>query len=299
MLSILIPVYNTNVTILVDRLREQGLKLDVPFEIVVLDDASDHFFFSKNSIIADWNEVRLIRERKKLGRSGSRNKLATLAIYNYLLFIDGDAAVPDEDFLSTYYRYCRGNVIICGGTSYHADPPESQDLFFRWKYGVKRESVPAVKRNKNPNAGFSSFNFLIVKKIFLAVRFNEELHGYGHEDTLFGYELQQKGFRVTHIDNPLLHEGLEPHDEFKRKSVEGLKNLQRLIIQMPEAKDFIRQVRLLRMYHRLKKFRILPLPEFLGRKLLRLTNKKTNLPDPNLFMFDIYKLLYYSSLNKP
>ena len=48
--------------------------------------------------------------------------------------------------------------------------------------------------------------------------------GYGHEDTLFAMELKRHGFAVTHIDNPLEHIGIEPVEEFLRKSANGVTN---------------------------------------------------------------------------
>lgn len=296
MLSILIPVFNHNVVELVKTLREQGLKLEVPFEIIILDDASDPQYESENRITGTCENVRYISIEKNLGRSAARNKLASLATADYLLFIDGDARVINENFLKEYISHCSGKIVICGGTTYEQEPPVKHELFLRWKYGIMRENRPARERNKDPNAGFSCFNFLIEYGLFHSLKFNENLDRYGHEDTLFGYELEKMNVSVQHIDNPLLHTGLEPNHVFIKKTLDGVGNLYQLIKQMQEPADFVQQIRLLKMFYKLKKLLLFPLPAFLNKRLMKLLERNLYAAKPSLFLFDLYKLLYLSSL---
>ena len=51
---------------------------------------------------------------------------------------------------------------------------------------------------------------------------------YGHEDTVFGGALAAAGLSVGHLDNPVLHLGLEPAPVFRQKTVEAVANLVRL-----------------------------------------------------------------------
>ena len=46
---------------------------------------------------------------------------------------------------------------------------------------------------------------MISKTCFEQISFNEDLQGYGHEDTLFGYELDKKNIQIHHLDNPVLN----------------------------------------------------------------------------------------------
>jgi len=298
MLSILIPVFNHNVIELTNTLREQGLKLEVPLEIIVLDDASDPQYVSENRITGTWENVRYISIEKNLGRSAARNKLASLATADYLLFIDGDARVINENFLKEYISHCSGKIVICGGTAYDQEPPADRELFFHWKYGIRRETRPARKRNKDPNTGFSSFNFLIEYSLFHSLKFNENLDQYGHEDTFFGYELKKMSVPVKHIDNQLLHTGLEPNHVFIKKTLNGVGNLYQLIKQMQEPADFIQQISLLKMFYKLKKLHLFPLPVFLNKSLMKLIERNLYAAKPSLSLFDLYKLLYFSSLYK-
>ena len=52
MISILIPVYNYDVTELVAELHRQCMDLGMPFEILCYDDGSQSDFKAKNQIIA-------------------------------------------------------------------------------------------------------------------------------------------------------------------------------------------------------------------------------------------------------
>jgi len=296
MLSILIPVFNYNIVDLVSDLMVQGRGLTIPFEIIVLDDGSDARFVDQNRGVGQREHVRFITGNSNAGRAAARNQLAKQAVYPYLLFIDCDAAVIDEQYLKHYLDYLGEGAVVCGGTAYQIAPPGKKEFRFRWKYGKKRDSVRAKKRNKNPDAGFSGFNFMIDKNLFLSIQFDDKLKQYGHEDTLFGYELAKRGVSVLHIDNPLLHLGLEPDHLFIAKTRAGLKNLYHLTMLHDESSEFISLVRLLKVFYRLKRTGLLPLPESVTRKLLPWIEQRLVSSKINLLLFDLYKLLFYSSL---
>ena len=57
---------------------------------------------------------------------------------------------------------------------------------------------------------------------FKKISFNERLSGYGHEDTLFGYELNKNNIQIHHIDNPVLNGHLDTNEAFLLKTEEGL-----------------------------------------------------------------------------
>ena len=101
-----------------------------------------------------------------------------------------------------------------------------------------------TERNKHPHAGFSTFNVLIERSVFSKIRFNEELKQYGHEDTLLGYQLKKAGIDILHIDNGLMHEGLESNRDFLNKTKLGIENLSKLYDKVTDKKAFSRTVRL-------------------------------------------------------
>ena len=135
--------------------------------------------------------------------------------------------------------------MVCGGTSYRPNPPE-RDCLLRWTYGMRCEIRSAAERNKQPNAQFSTFNFLIQKELFSEIRFNELLRNYGHEDTLFGFELRKKGITITHIDNPLYHVGIDTNKVYLEKTREGVENLKILIEQYEDKEALVKDIRVIR-----------------------------------------------------
>jgi len=146
--------------------------------------------------------------------------------------------------------------VICGGIYYHDAPPGDPDKLLRWKYGKWSEQRRASEKNKNPHQWFTTFNVLIDKTVFSKIRFNEELKQYGYEDTLMGYQLKKAGIDILHIDNGLIHEGLETNKEFLNKTKLGIENLSRLYNNVTDKKTFSRTVKILRTYNYLRFFRL-------------------------------------------
>src|SRR5436190_1486313 len=102
-LSILIPVYNYDVTQLVTDLLKQGRALSQRFEICIYDDCSEERYRVKHRDLNHFPEIRYVELRQNIGRSALRNRLAKDANYEYLLFLDNDSALPDNQFLKRYW----------------------------------------------------------------------------------------------------------------------------------------------------------------------------------------------------
>ncbi len=297
MLSVLIPVYNFDVTDLVNVLNKQCLNAGISYEIILLDDASDETFKKGNRKLKSVRNVIYRELDKNIGRSKIRNKLAVLASYPYLLFLDCDSKIGRRDFIENYLSNCNGRGVVCGGLNYSMLKPEMDDQYLRWTYGHYREYKSVCERQKNPNASFSSFNFLISKSIFDRIRFNEDLKSYGHEDTLFGYELMKNNIIIKHIENPVIHIGLETNEQFIEKTREGIKNLKRIMKINGNEKRLMRDITILWYYKLFKKLRLRKLAEFIYRKAEKKLYNNLTGKQPKLLYFDLYKLGYLCSLN--
>ena len=186
MISILIPIYNFDVRLLVEKLHHQGNLLTVDFEIICVDDASSEDFKAINQTVAGLSAVRLIELDKNIGRAAIRNFLASEAHFPYLLFMDGDSAPLDNNYLKRYQDQLSPTALLYGGRCYQASAPIEKNLYFHWYYGSKRESQKAAFRKLNPYQSFMTNNFLIPKVLFEKIKFDEGLRQYGHEDTIFG-----------------------------------------------------------------------------------------------------------------
>lgn len=297
MLSILIPVYNFDVTRLVKILNSQANTADIDFEIIIVDDASEESFKIRNRALKELKKVKYLEEPENLGRSRIRNKLADLSSYNYMLFVDCDSEIYNEDYIQNYIDICTGDFVICGGRVYESARPDDNRYYLRWLHGIKREQFSARSRNSEPNKSFMTNNFVISKPIFNKVRFDETITNYGHEDTLFGYELKKNNIVIKHIDNPLIHIGLETNNEFLEKTKEGIMNLKKIMKANGNEKVLIRDITLLYYFNFLRKLGITRLLRFLFKKSeKKLYNYLVN-NKPVLFFFDLYKLGYLCSIN--
>lgn len=290
MISILIPVYNCNIVSLVYELHNQASVASVPIEIIILDDCSSELLRDQNKDVDKLASVRFIELEKNIGRASIRNKLAGMAAYPTLLFMDCDSKVPDSDFINRYLPYCGKDIVVCGGRIYRPVPPDEPERMLRWLYGIKREQLPAEARSKNPYHSFMTNNFLISGSILSQIRFDESLVQYGHEDTLFGFELKKRSISVIHIQNPLIHTGLEITREFLRKTSEGIENLVILIAQGKIDRDGFEDIRILRAYNKITSFGLVNLYLKFYYQFERTILKNLMGINPNLFDFDLYKL---------
>ena len=296
MISILIPVYNYDIRTLVHDLYQQAEKLNVDYEIIVADDKSESKFRKINKIITGLKNVKYIELDQNIGRSKIRNKLADISSFDFLLFMDCDSKIIKSDFLKKYIEFClTKDVVVYGGRIYDVKPSDDQ-LYLHWVFGKEREEIPTEIRSIQPNACFMTNNFLINKALFNKIRFNEFIRRYGHEDTLFGYELKVNNVKIIHIDNPLIHTGLEKCDDFIRKTQAGLNNLKIIVSQNGYLKELINDITVLKYYNILKIFRLRYVFSLIFNGLKPVILKNLCSRNPKLYLFDFFKLGFLTSL---
>ncbi len=289
MLSICIPVYNVQVSQLVNTLHQQGKRLDVPFEILLIDDASEETFRQSNSALGKLQYVRYEELTQNIGRSRIRNLLAVKARFPLLLFLDCDAEITTGDFLKKYLDAGKDGSVVCGGHVYQSEQP-SHPFVLHWLAGSQREVVPASARQRKPHHSFMTGSFLVPSSLLYQLPFNEELSGYGHEDTLYGYQLMKRSIAVKHIDNPIIHNGLESGIMFLSKIRQSLVNLKKISELTKYDPEFIDMVRVLKVYHTLKRYKIDRLFILFFKPIENTTIKHLTGKHPRLCMLDVYKL---------
>lgn len=296
MISICIPVYNFDVTELTDSLLEQSNQIGYPIEILLFDDHSLSYFRNINSKLNSRKDVNYLEFDFNIGRSKIRNRLADFASGHWLLFLDCDMVIDDPDFLIDYVNVLTKADVICGGIKY-GKKPFREELVLRWKYGVHRECRKAIRRQLSPYNSFMSGNFLISSEVFHTIRFNEEISGYGHEDTVFGIELKRRKLSILHIDNPSLHLGLEPCFDFLQKSEQGVINLTKLMQNASELrKDLEKTVKILRVFKILRFLGLVLLLRWVFRVINPAIRRSLCSRHPSLIMFDVYKLAILAKL---
>ena len=217
LLSICIPIYNSDIRPIAKELHRQIQAFSSEVELLFLDDASDVFFKEINrsvGVFCDYQELPV-----NMGRSKIRNAFLPFAKGSYMLFLDGDSIVHRTDFVQKYLAFIRGNSIdlVVGGREETTLKPSRSQLL-RWEYSRKRESKTTEERITDRKSGFKSNNFIVKKSILKENPFDESITTYGHEDTLFGFQLTIKGVTCHHIDNPIKNDDLVANHLFLLKS---------------------------------------------------------------------------------
>lgn len=289
--SICIPIFNQDVDVLVRELHRQASTLNLPFEILLMDDCSQ-FHKEKNRLLKELPFIHYTELPQNIGRSAIRNALAEKAQYGTLIIIDCDALVPSPLYIQNYLEHGEESVVI-GGCQYPETPPQDPNQRLRWVYGKAREERSAAIRNQAPHQSFTPFNLMIQKEVLLSVRFDESFRGYGHEDTLLGWQLQKAGIPILHIDNPLIHNHQDKSETFLQKTEEATYNLWHIYDKMgAEKRAFAQEVKSLKCFILLQKLHLTALTS----RCISLCQKKivSNLlsENPHIRLLDLLKILW-------
>ncbi|MCK0130479.1 glycosyltransferase family 2 protein [Flavobacteriaceae bacterium F08102] len=296
MLSVLIPVFNYNAYPLITGLHKQLIHATIPFEILCIDDASNRPMLAFENEIKNLLHTRLLKLSKNIGRSKIRNLLATKAQFDWLLFIDADCLPNNEIFIDRYITEIKKNthMVICGGISYQEKKPTASKVL-RWKYGRHREQHPLQVRKEQAYRLFFSANFVIYKPTFMEIMFDETLTKYGLEDTLFAKKIRDKNLKIHHIENTVIHEGLDNADEFMQKTKSAITNGYKLFTTNKLGPS---QLKHLAVYLKLKKLRLVRTYLFIYQICKPLINANLRSKFPTLIGFDLFKLYTLCQLTK-
>ncbi|AWK04984.1 glycosyl transferase [Flavobacterium crocinum] len=292
MLSVLIPVYNYNIFKLVEILYNQISDCDIPFEIICLDDASQEFLI-ENQRINQFKNCSFSILEKNIGRSAIRSVLAQKAIFENLLFLDADTIPVHHDFILNYISALKNNPKVVFGGILYEDKKPTEEFLLRWIYGKNREALSISQRNQNPPESALASNLLIKKEIVIRFPFDETITQYGYEDLLFFAVLKSNNIEIKHIENPVFHLNLETSIVFLDKTKTAIENLAFL---NKENKISTNESRIIASFELLKMTKLFSVFYFVFRKLKSKIERNLVSKNPSLFLFDIYKLGYFSSL---
>ena len=291
MLSILIPTRDYTCYQLVADLHEQAEGLGIPYEILVAEDGSrSQVNIIANHKITELSHCRHIVNKENVGPANIRNLLAREATYGWILFIDSDAKVEKPDFLATYYQHIGKADVVVGGLL-HQQENHDPHRSLRFKYEKEADGHrSAAERSLQPYSKFTTFNFMMRRSTFLCILFDKNCREYGYEDALFGVELKKRGISILHIDNPLIHTGLDTNERFLEKSEQALRTLKALGGRMEQHSHVGRA------YQRLCKWHLGGVVSGLHAMFGGLLKRNLLSAHPVLLFFSLYKLGYYASL---
>ena len=301
-LSILLPSYNNVCVSLVQVLQRQADalrgKLDKPFryEIIVADDCStDAACIDANRVIGDMLHCRYLRMEQNVGRAQIRNVLISESRGDYVLLIDSDLFLCDDNYL---YKYATSTAdVVYGGTRIGGEglvmvdnEANTENLKGNLRYIYEKKAEPshrAVFRQLRPNQEISVCNLYARRDIMKAHPFDSRFKAYGYEDVLFGKRLAESGIEVTPIDNPVLINEFEPNSVFVKKTEEAILTLCRFEQDLEGYSNLKTKVTTLGRYIPLSLFR-------LWHRIMK-NKEKRNLTGskPSLLLFKLYKLGFF------
>lgn len=295
-LSILIPVYNDDATLLVKSLSKQAQAISgLCYEIIVFDDGStDVTSVEINKTLTLLPHCRYVNVEHHDCRAAMRNDMFKQAKYDWHLMIDARLTLMNDDFLMRYL--CCGvqvGEVACGGVCVDGGLLTAQ-LYsenLRFRYEKHEESKHSyIVRKSEPYKAFRTTNFFYYKSVLEQVPYNEQIKGYGYEDVLLGKALREKKIKVNHIDNPVAYTKFEQNKVYLRKIEEALSTLHAFEGELNNYSPLLHARNILRKLHLLGPFR--KFHAFCkGWELMNLCSNK-----PSLFIFKLYKLGYYVSL---
>lgn len=295
MLSILITIYNYNLLSVVLELHKQCLECEIDFEILTQDDASNSVFNIENQKINLITNCSFVTLKKNLGLRENKNLLVAKSKFDNLLILDGDCIIINSNFIRNYLAEITKDYEVVYGGRKHPQLCPALDKKLRWKYGLFIEDKVAIKRALKPYQSLIFNNTMIKKKCFNSVKFDLLLKTYGHDDTLFSFELMKQKIKITHIENSIQHNDIDTNQVFLLKTSNALKNLNYLYLNKIIDRSYFK---LINLYHYL---RISKISILVSRLYLLFENKiESNLKgnNPSLLVFNIFRIGYLCSLKK-
>ncbi|MDF2635467.1 MAG: glycosyl transferase family 2 [Pelosinus sp.] len=241
-LSILVPVFNWDISSLLAKLYEEIKKNSSAdkIELIFVDDCSSNENLKDLNRIqfSEYKDLKIVylELEKNVGRAAIRNLLVQKSLGEYLLFLDTDVLPDSSGFISKYWSYVIANNydVICGGISYNNRIIYGTEFeFYLYLYG-KKGVKSAEERNLVPWRQLLTSNIMVRRNILKEIPFDERFHGYGYEDNEWGIRIMHS-YTILHIDNTVSHLGIESKDAVYNKMRESIAGYSLLAKTHPEV----------------------------------------------------------------
>ncbi|GJL96699.1 MAG: glycosyl transferase [Hyphobacterium sp.] len=234
-LSVLIPFFKDDPAPLLSSLAEQVERNRLPVEIVLFDDGEPDPELNgrvETAVFTTSTPARLLTSRKNVGRAAGRNRLASAAIGQWLLFLDADMTVKDG-FLRTWLHLVDAFEFDAAFGGYTADPVTDRAHHLHAALARTSDENPASHRNKLGATAFCTSNLLVRSDIMRKVGFDEHFTSWGWEDVDWAVRAEQIA-TLAHFDNLAGHSGWQSADVLLGKFRDAAHNYSRLLEKHPE-----------------------------------------------------------------
>jgi len=209
-----------------------------------------------------------------------------------LLILDGDCILPNKNFIKNYIAQIPNYEVVYGGRI-HGNKAPSKHQLLRWKYGKYMEDQTVEQRNKNRYRATLFNNTLIKKTVFNQIKFDSSFKKYGNDDTLFSFELLKMNSKIKHIHNPVQHDDIDTNAVYIEKTKNSLDNLNLLYKKELITKEYSKMVNLATKLHA---YKITYLLAVLYSVFGNLLERQLKGNQPSLFVFNVFRLTYFSKI---
>jgi glycosyltransferase involved in cell wall biosynthesis len=235
--SVLIPFLRDDPLPLLEALETEAVALAGAVELVLMDDGTGDATLTKaiESRLAGMSlPVKLISLSTNEGRSRGRNRLATAARGDTLLFLDSDMRPDTPHFLGVWADLVRREhpAVAFGGFSLLQAPTDTKFAVHR-AMAAKSECVPSQVRALTPEKYVYTSNLLVRRDVFESEGFDSSFAGWGWEDVEWAMRVSRR-YPVIHVDNPATHMGLDTVQALAGKYEQSAPNFARVIAKHPD-----------------------------------------------------------------
>ncbi|MEE2525101.1 glycosyltransferase family 2 protein [Hyphobacterium sp. HN65] len=234
-LSVLVPFYRDDPMPLAKALAAGAETSGLPVEILLFDDGEPdpELNAAVNVGIRDFTvATRLLTSRRNVGRAAGRNRLASAAIGDWLLFLDADMTIG-PDFLRGWLDLISQYEFDAAFGGYTADPVTRGDHRLHAALARSSDENTADRRNRIGATAFCTSNLLVKADLMRSTPFDEHFTGWGWEDVDWAVRADQRG-ELVHFDHPAGHSGWQTPDILLRKFKDAAVNYARLLEKHPQ-----------------------------------------------------------------
>jgi glycosyltransferase involved in cell wall biosynthesis len=228
-ISVLIPFYRDDPARLLASLDREKVK---GIEIVILDDGSGDPALTARvaeQVTGLSLPTRFVALAKNEGRAAGRNRLASNARGQWLLFLDSDMLPDNEAFLAKWLGLVLSDkpAVAFGGFSLD-QAPQIRDHALHRAMALKSDCVPLDARRATPEKYVFTSNLLVRRDVFESEAFDEGFSGWGWEDVEWAMRVSRT-YPILHIDNTATHLGLDGASVMAAKYEQSAKNFARVV----------------------------------------------------------------------
>jgi len=234
------------------------------FEIIVINDGStDETFKVANTCLKGFENNQIVDQKKNIGRGSARHLGSSLAVGEYLAFIDSDVELPIDWLEKSVSSIENGNDAVSGIAI-----PDGDCVVVARISGLSPKIRPG-------SAKLTGNNLLIKKSVLDLVPFRKIPYG---DDIRLAWDLERMGFRVARLENLVVE-----HSE--KKSY-----MRTLVWQYQQGKD---ATKLLFEYHRVR----LPDLVWIVFTLACIAGTVLTPSFSSILLFPIYFLIYCTAVS--